>query len=586
MPARTSQRDREILRLHGEGMLGARIAQAVGVSPGQVSRVLIAHGARTNGRRADAGVRRKPIPEATLAAALALKQSMVAKPDEPGKAVAGRLASGVAIRELESRGMLAAGAVKPAQLNRVLREDFGLRQRGAEAKRGGPGVVRRFEAARANHRFQFDGTPLGAFYIDARGDLAYHADTDAKAARKEAGKSIASVLAFVDDHSRCVRFGVYDGETTRNVLDFARRTFTRSADPQEPFCGLPSVVYADNGSGANSHLAREAWRRLGVSLVTHRPHAAWGKGKIEAAFKRTRSYQELTRGQPFTTYEQANSFVRAVALELNNTPMAALGGRTPNQVWLESVADGLAVAPSEPALWRRLAATRVDGCRVAPDLTIAVGEGETIALPMRRPFVDWIGQRVAVYLDTKPGGLVREGDASNYETLFVEAPERSGANASLEFEVPRVRPQVYRSVLTAPVEDTAAQLLLAQARLAVERGAFADRLMGEWIGQRAPLFDLPHATEADLAQHAARGTQRSGPVEMVDAHAAKRELLAAGWEIDPALIARLFTAPGGAPGGADSIERSRLDHFLTTGELPPEHAARGTQRAAVEEEAA
>lgn len=601
MPTKTSSRDRAILALRESGLgptaISARlVAQGERCSVSQVSRICAAHGQRLRpAPRADAGVRRKPLPADVVHAMTAIKMGLVAGVNaareggaiRPGKAAPTRIPSRLAIREAESRGIVAPGAVTASRLNRILRQDHGMgvtfRGRSPEARRTGPQVVRRFEASESGHRYQFDGTPLGAFYIDARGDIAYAPETLKKEERKHAGKTIASVLGFVDDHSRCVRFRAVAGETQRNVVAFAREVFTRSKDPHQPFCGLPSVIYADNGGGANGSIARAAWRALGVTLVTHVPGAPWGKGKVEAAFQRTLAYQDLTRGATFTSFEQANAFVRSLALELNNSPMPALGGRTPHAAFMESVArqGGVArgFAPDEDALWRRLAATRVDGLRVSTECTIALGDGEVVALPLRRPFVDWINLRVAVYIDTNAGGLVRRPErftedalvAEGGETMFVVDPVSQRA----EFEIPRVRPEAYASVLTRPVEETGAQSLIAAARLAVRNGRLLGA-MGEWIGANAPVFAIPNPSTAAAAGEAARGGGVSGgvsggAVELIDRHAAKRALANAGWEITAALIDDLFGAPG-----VETIARARLDHLLDTGELP----------AAVEEAAA
>jgi len=570
-------RDRYILKLAAQGVTLAEIARrlaaadpAWALTPGSISRVLHANGKRRAKVRKDAGEQRKPVDPMAEAAILAIKSGLAAAPSlgarrKPGKALITRVSTRDAIAEAVAQGAVAPGSITPARFNRRMREGFNIHQRGAEGKRSGPDVVRRFAHKRAGAMYQFDGTPLGQFYIDASGDFEYVPDTDKKAVEKAAGRTRAHVLAFVDDCSRCLRLGAYDGETTRNVLSFAREMFTKSSDPLRPFSGLPRTLYMDNGSGANSDLAMDAWRTLGVKAFAHEPLAPWSKGKVEAGFRRTNSFQELTRGRRLRGFEDFRSFLRDVEIELNNRPMADLAGRTPLAVFIDSAGEqaihgGWRYATTADAFWRRLMMTRLSDRLVTPELTLSIGEGEIVQLPYARPFCDWIGRRVAVSIDS-PAGRANAW-RSGAETLIVCDP-----TGRREYEVPRVPSECYATLLSRPVVETAAQEILRLALAAVEDGRIRTP-EGRWIGANGAAYAAPEGVVVEPATGDLAGAIR--PVVMVRAHDVKVRMNKVGM-FDPASFVALMN-------GADEIAEDRLERYLDTGVVDDAAGSAGTAR--------
>jgi len=576
----TRERNAVIRRLHDEdpsrtlrelAELTARERPDWRVSVGTVSRVLAAGGRRKRrATRPDAGKPRDRRIEQALPALLALKcRDRIARA-RPGKLAGAAMApSALVVEEAKRRGLVPADFTA-AQLNRLLRAR-GVHQRGAEAKRTGPGVVRRYEAARAGARFLFDGTIMGAFYLDASGDFVYMPDTELKQQLKQAGKTRAHILAMVDDHSRALRLGVYDGETARNFVAFLRECFCRPDDPQRIFGGLPATLYADNGSAATSAIGRGALRALGVKLICHRPRTPWSKGKVEAALRRTEGYQRLTKGQPIRSFTEAREFVRGIELELNNGRMAAIG-EAPYERFLRSAREqDWAYAPADAAFWRRLAMLRLTGLQVRSDLTLRLGAGEMLALPCGRPFVDLVGRRVDVLVETRPGDGVRaprkagEWTAAGGETCIVVVPQTAGAPEH-EREVPRVGPEVYRSLQRMPEVETTAAALVKAARAACEAGAIEGPL-GAWFGAGAPRRDAPAGRIAEAGP--GDGAGRILP-QLAGRHEAKRALLEAGFDLaDPATereLERLFA-------GEPACERWALDHLIETGKAPEQEEA-------------
>lgn len=572
-----TERDAAILQMIDDGLTYAQVAERLSAqrpewacSVGTISRVAIRSGRRARKVRADAGATKKRVRSGDMAAIVAIKSGVGLDAEKVGDKLprgGSRVASWMAIREAEERGIVPRGAISPAWLNRRLRTAYGLQQRGVEAKRTGPAVVRRVETRRAGAQYQFDGTLLPMFHIDASGDFVYQPETELKSQLKRAGKTRAYVLGFLDAHSRAFRLHACDGETARHTLAAARGVMTRSDDPLRPFCGLPSMIYGDNGSAAASSLCRAAWQRLGVSFVAHKPRRAWSKGKIERMFGSTNAVQELMRGRRIRSFAELADLLRDMELELNNRVHSRTGQSPYDRFLASAEAHGSwRYAPADDAFWRRLMMTRVDRLLVAPDLTVGVGGGERISLPMGRPYIDWIGARISVLLDAPPGGLARAPKRqgpwaqSGGETCIVVDPLMRH-----EYEIPRVGPQVYASVASVEIPDSAAVELLRAAAQACEDGVLQGPL-GAWLGKSAPRRSAPAGRVIDPAR------QEQRPVEKLDRHEALSWLVDLG-----ALDARdsgdreLFEL---LMRGRDAIERSALEAFLDHGVLPePEEEA-------------
>ncbi len=571
----TTERDARIVALDSEGRSVAAIAAALAaerpdwaLSPGSVSRILTRLGRRRRSVRSDAGRERRTLPDDLIAGVAALKlgfpqdemmRSSSQRPQRPGKRTVGAVSTAAALREMASRGV-GGEDISPGVINRRLRDRYGLLQRGAEARRTGPDVVRRFSARRAMDRVQFDGTLLNSFYLDASGDIVYMPDTEAKQQRKAEGRTRAYVLAFVDDHSRCVRFRACDGETARHVVDFARELTTHTRDQRNPLCGVPRVIYADNGSAACSAMCRAVWSALGVTLVTHAPRAPWGKGKVEAAFARTRGMQDLTRGLRLRGFSDLNLWLADLAAELNHAPMDALGGVSPATALLASAAarqGEWVYAPDDDAIWRRWRMRRIPGLRVSPDLTISLGGGERVALPHGRPYVDWIGRRITALIDTDPGEQAADGGARSTLAGSVPSLLVIGPDHTVEHEVPRAAPETYASLLTMPVVDGARSELVRMARAAVDGGLLGGDL-GAWIGDRAADVGAPAGRTLSTDDLRAR-SEAIRPDAVVTRRQAEGEMLDQWGSVDHAMLDAIFA-------GADTCRRADLTRLLTTGE--------------------
>lgn len=572
----TTMRDAAIMRLRSEhpteslAALRERLIredESWAVSVGQISKILTARGERSRAPRSDAGrARTRALSEQQLAMVVALVTGLAGRAcqrdpsaaiDAPGRTVTtARVPVEMALRELEHRRLIPEG-VSPSWVYARLKER-NIALRGQHAERNGPSVVRRFAAKRAGARYQFDGTPLGAYYIDASGDFTYIPESDKKAQAKAAGKTRAQILAWVDDHSRCCRIALEESEGARSVIASAREVFCRSDDPQRPMSGIPTVVYADNGSGLNSALSRRMLRAFGVTLVTHRPRAAWGKGKVEAGFRRMNKYQELLRGHRPRSFVEARELLRSIEIELNNAPMETLDGATPIEAWMASVQPQIArgewrFAAPDDSLWRELRLTRYDGVRVQREGCCLQIAGERIALPLVRPYIDWIGQRVSVLLDTPAAQRAATG-----ETAIVLDP--SGRE---RYEVPRVPPEAHASLTSLSVPVTAADELAAAARVQAHAIADHDRATGTrpgaWIGAKGQRAALPATGVVVTPDLTDEGGASGGVVDLVDAHAVKRALLDAGLLHGSDLFERVMA-------GRDRVSRRELDHALETGE--------------------
>lgn len=130
-------------------------------------------------------------------------------------------------------------------------------------------LVYRRESAHPSDVWQADHTELDVMVAD------------------EAGKPARPWLTVIeDDHSRAVAgYTVFLGDpsTIQTALAF-RQAIWRKADPAWPVCGLPSVLYSDNGADFTSHHLDQVCADTRVQLVHSTPGVPRGRGKIERLF--------------------------------------------------------------------------------------------------------------------------------------------------------------------------------------------------------------------------------------------------------------------------------------------------------------
>ncbi|HEX6881252.1 MAG TPA: DDE-type integrase/transposase/recombinase, partial [Terriglobales bacterium] len=130
-------------------------------------------------------------------------------------------------------------------------------------------LVHRREADRPNAVWQADHTPLDILLIRPNGS---------------AGKPWLTTV--IDDYSRAVAgyFLSFDDPSTLHTSLALRRAIWRKEDPRWIVCGIPDVLYTDNGSDFTSQHLEQVSADLKIRLVFSTPGKPRGRGRIERFF--------------------------------------------------------------------------------------------------------------------------------------------------------------------------------------------------------------------------------------------------------------------------------------------------------------
>ncbi|MEO0622264.1 MAG: Mu transposase C-terminal domain-containing protein [Pseudomonadota bacterium] len=131
-------------------------------------------------------------------------------------------------------------------------------------------LVHRREAERSNAVWQADHTRLDLLALRPDG---------------EEGRPWLTVI--MDDHSRAVAgfFLSWDAPAAAQTALALRQAIWRKVEPRWHICGIPEVLYVDNGSDFTSKHLEQAAADLKIRLVFSLPGRPRGRGRIERFFE-------------------------------------------------------------------------------------------------------------------------------------------------------------------------------------------------------------------------------------------------------------------------------------------------------------
>ena len=149
----------------------------------------------------------------------------------------------------------------------------------------------RFQAEHSNAIWHFDMSPSDLKQLKAPPWI----DPDRQ------GAPTLMLFSVVDDRSgvayqeyRCVY-----GEDVESALKFLFNAMSPKANEGDPFQGIPSTLYLDNGSVAKSAVFKRVMESLGVEVIPHMPAGSDGhrttarsKGKVERPFRTIKEAHE------------------------------------------------------------------------------------------------------------------------------------------------------------------------------------------------------------------------------------------------------------------------------------------------------
>jgi putative transposase len=130
-------------------------------------------------------------------------------------------------------------------------------------------LVHRREAAGPNSIWQADHTPLDILLVRPDGEVA---------------KPWLSTV--IDDYSRAVAgyFLSFEDPSSLHTSLALRQSIWRKEDPRWLVCGIPDVLYTDNGSDFTSLHLEQVSADLTIRLVLSIPGKPRGRGRIERFF--------------------------------------------------------------------------------------------------------------------------------------------------------------------------------------------------------------------------------------------------------------------------------------------------------------
>ena len=168
-------------------------------------------------------------------------------------------------------------------------------------------LVHRREASKSNAIWQAD-----------------HAQLRIKLVRKDGSSDRPWLTVVIDDYSRAIA-GYYLGFEPPSVLRTSlalRQGIWRKGDSRWPVCGIPTVLYTDNGSDFTSRHMEQVAADLKIQLIFSTPGHPRGRGRIERFFRTVNDmflctqdgYLGKVRRKPSLTLEELDARFRLFLL--------------------------------------------------------------------------------------------------------------------------------------------------------------------------------------------------------------------------------------------------------------------------------
>jgi hypothetical protein len=397
-----------------------------------------------------------------------------------------------AIEIAEMNGMIPRDVLTAATYNRILRErGLSHRRRNTDVK-----PATRWEARSPNEIHQFDTTKLEHLHFDFETKrITYDPRANHKNSRGEKPRAVWLYL-MLDDFSRCEFAYLYLDLNALNHLDFLCRAWGEKTNSAEfPFFGIPKHIYMDNGGGNQAIKFLAALAKLGVHRIptepsSSEPYAARKRGKVEGAFKFYNAWEREFRMNDSLTWDDAQEFLYQRVLERNRRDHATTH-RAPFQRWL-SVGKPLHMPDAQ--FYKLL--TYDNWTRVVDRSLSFRLENGTYRLPERRPFINWIGERIQVYAEPgrretvtavlgKDEVEVARAQENNVRPAF-HCPQEPRDRTSVEEARERAQSTGTNGPLRLWEADKAAAAYLPRKGEAFDDARIAEKMIETDTGERRP----------------------------------------------------------------------------------------------------
>jgi putative transposase len=189
-------------------------------------------------------------------------------------------------------------------------------------------LVHRHQASKPNALWQVD-----------------HAQLDILLLREDGTAARPWLTAVIDDYSRAVA-GYYLGFEPPSSLRTSlalRQGIWRKTHPHWQICGIPQLLYSDNGADFTSRHLEQVAIDLKMRLIFSTPGKPQGRGKIERFFRTVNEmflcdldgYTRRGRRKPSLTLRQLEELFRTFLLEVYHRAPGIDGQLGPSALWEE-----------------------------------------------------------------------------------------------------------------------------------------------------------------------------------------------------------------------------------------------------------
>ncbi|TAN59827.1 transposase [bacterium] len=274
-----------------------------------------------------------------------------------------------AIQIAEDNGIINAGQVSPATLNRILRE-----RQASKRHMKNPEPHTNMRSLHPNHVHVFDVSVCVQYYLKngKMGIMDERVFYKNKPQNAEKIKTRLLRYLVVDHFSGEFYCRYYDttGETSANLFDFLKEAWGRKEHAKAPFRGVPFVLLMDNGAANASRAIVAMLERMGVDIPKGRPYNPQRQGAVETLHTTIeQQFESGLRIQPAFDVATLNAWAFDWMIRFKATKEHRRHGLPRTQMWLTIRPEELRELPPDEIM-QEFFAKPEEECHVYADYSI------------------------------------------------------------------------------------------------------------------------------------------------------------------------------------------------------------------------
>ena len=172
-----------------------------------------------------------------------------------------------------------------------------------------------------------------------------HAQLPIRLAREDGGTARPWFTVVIDDFSRAIAVYhlAFDQPSSLRTCLALRQAIWRKQDPHWQVCGIPDILYTDNGSDFTSKRLEQVAVALRIKAIFSTPGEPRGRGRVERFFRIANEmflsdlngYTRRGRQKAFYFLEQLDELFRDFLLKVYHLRSPAEGRLPPAKRWAE-----------------------------------------------------------------------------------------------------------------------------------------------------------------------------------------------------------------------------------------------------------